>query len=112
MTDRIGVMLIYIFYVLDKIMEIIKLNECYSILSTHENWEYRGNIDHIIGSSIKINITINDLEGTLCGSVSYDLNFRNISTITYDRIPQDKEKKFTDYINIIIQEVLKTFGIA
>ena len=93
-------------------MEIIKLNEYYSILCTYENWEYRGNIDYnIIGSSIKIDITINDSEGTLYGSAFYSLNSKNLSTTTYDRIPQDKEKKFTDYINNIIQDILKTFGL-
>ena len=92
-------------------MEIVKLNEYYSIFSTQNGWEYRGHIDYMPNQSIRVDITINDSEGTLYGSAFYSLNSKNLSTTTYDRIPQDKEKKFTDYINNIIQDILKTFGL-
>ena len=92
-------------------MEIIKLNEYYSIVSPHEDWEYRGNIDYQPKYSIRLNLTINDKENEgLCGDIYYNIGQEKISSISFNNIPKEKEEIFTKYANQIIEEVLEYFN--
>ena len=91
-------------------MEIIKLSEQYNISHRSENINYRGFVEYLLNTSIKLSIVIEDIHEILDGIVEYNIDQKKISSISFNNIPKEKEEIFTKYVNQIIEEVLEYFN--
>lgn len=98
---------------LDIIMEFRKFREYYKIFGDlGEGWRYSGQLDYQIESKLlNINIAFLDRNGLFRGDALYEINTENLLNISFSNIPIEREAFFTEQLNKVVQDILKTFEL-